>query len=33
MTGIATGDEYDIRMKIPGRRLALGPEFHGDLEF
>ena len=30
---IAAGAEYACRMVNPGRRVALGPAFHGDLEF
>ena len=30
---IAAGTDYACRMANPGRRVALGPEFHGDLEF
>ena len=33
MPRIAAGVEYARRMANHGRRVALGPEFHGDLEF
>ena len=33
MPRIAAGADFAGRMANPGRRLALGPEFHGDLEF
>ena len=33
MPRIAAGAEYACRMVNPGRRVALGPEFHGDFEF
>ena len=29
---VASGAGYAYRMPEPGRRVALGPEFHGDLE-
>ena len=33
MPRIAAGDHFAGRMANPGRRVALGPEFHADLEF
>ena len=33
MPRVASGAGYAYRMAEPGRRVALGPEFHGDLEF
>ena len=33
MPRVASGAGYAYRMTEPGRRVALGPEFHGDLEF
>ena len=33
MPRIAAGDDSAGRMANPGRRVALGPEFHADLEF
>ena len=33
MPRIAAGADYACRMVNPGRSVALGPEFHGDLEF
>ena len=33
MPRIAAGADYACRMVNPGRRVAIGPEFHGDLEF
>ena len=33
MPRVASGAGYAYRMPDPGRRVALGPEFHGDLEF
>ena len=33
MPRIATGNHCASRMANPGRRVALGPEFHADLEF
>ena len=33
MPRIAAGDHLAGRMANPGRRVALGPEFHADLEF
>ena len=30
---VASGAGFAYRMPDPGRRVALGPEFHGDLEF
>ena len=33
MPGIAAGDHFAGRMANPVRRVALGPEFHADLEF
>ena len=32
MPRVASGAGYAYRMAEPGRRVALGPEFHGDLE-
>ena len=32
MPRITAGAEYACRTVIPGRRVALGPEFHVDLE-
>ena len=32
MPRVASGAGYAYRMPEPGRRVALGPEFHGDLE-
>ena len=32
MPFIAAGDQFAVRMANPGRRIALGPEFHADLE-
>ena len=32
MPRVASGAGYTYRMPEPGRRVALGPEFHGDLE-
>ena len=33
MPRVAYGAGFAYRMPDPGRRVALGPEFHGDLEF
>ena len=33
MPRIVAGDHFAGRMANPGRRVALGPEFHADLEF
>ena len=33
MPRVASGAGFAYRMSDPGRRVALGPEFHGDLEF
>ena len=33
MPRIAAGDHFAGRMANPGRRVALGPEFHADLGF
>ena len=33
MPRVASGAGFAYRMPDPGRRVALGPEFHGDLEF
>ena len=33
MPRVASGAGFTYRMPDPGRRVALGPEFHGDLEF
>ena len=33
MPRIVAGADFDCRMANPGRRLALGPAFQGDLEF
>ena len=33
MPRIAAGDHFAGRMANPGRRVALGPEFHADFEF
>ena len=33
MPSIAAGDDFAGRMANPGRLVALGPEFHADLEF
>ena len=33
MPRIAAGDHFAGRMANPGRRVALGPVFHADLEF
>ena len=33
MPRIAAGEDFAFRVANPGRRIALRPEFHGDLEF